>query len=530
MAYITKRGSSYGVRYTYQDEQGKNCNKWESFSTKEEAINRKKQIEHELANGTFLIPSTITVKEFLMEWLPKQCNKHKWAPCTYQSNLGTVQNLIIPYIGDMQMQKLKPYHLEDLYATLSKTPCGQYYEGKKQVLSEKQQQRFLSGTTIHEVHRLLRTAFQYAVEWGILVKSPVPVDSPKKSIQERAIWDADEMWAALASMEDPILHLAVHLTLVGALREGEVAGLTPEDLDFEGADGTGTFRINKCMQRVKKASLAKTGKGCILQEFEDKREGSTTTLVLKKTKTASSNRTIFMTAVLKEELKHWLKRLEMDEAVDPELTTAQSKYLESLARAGAEVHWVELSDPDAAVAEALTCDGLLLPGGGDMDPAFYGQERIPACGEPNLLRDAAEPKLLQAFLAADRPVLGICRGIQVMNAVLGGTLYQDIKPFEHVPHNDHWAKVHTVTVRRGTLLSRLLRQDTVLVNSQHHQAADRTAPGLEVAALSEDGIVEALEKPDARFCLGVQWHPEWLSDADPAQQGLFDAFVEACRG
>ena len=137
MAYITKRGSSYGVRYTYQDEQGKNCNKWESFSTKEEATNRKKQIEHELANGTFLIPSTITVKEFLMEWLPKQCNKHKWAPCTYQSNLGTVQNLIIPYIGDMQMQKLKPYHLEDLYATLSKTPCGQYYEGKKQVLSEK---------------------------------------------------------------------------------------------------------------------------------------------------------------------------------------------------------------------------------------------------------------------------------------------------------------------------------------------------------------------------------------------------------
>ena len=114
-------------------------------------------------------------------------------------------------------------------------------------------------------------------------------------------------------------------------------------------------------------------------------------------------------------------------STDPELTTAQSKYLESLARAGAEVHWVELSDPDAAVAEALTCDGLLLPGGGDMDPAFYGQERIPACGEPNLLRDAAEPKLLRAFLAADKPVLGICRGIQVMNAVLGGTLYQDIR-------------------------------------------------------------------------------------------------------
>ena len=215
-------------------------------------------------------------------------------------------------------------------------------------------------------------------------------------------------------------------------------------------------------------------------------------------------------------------------STDPEPTVAQSKYIESLARAGAGMRWVELNDPEQAVQDALTCDGLLLPGGGDMDPKFYGQERIPACGEPNLLRDAAEPLLLRAFLAADKPVLGICRGIQVMNAVLGGDLYQDIKPLEHLPHNDHWAKVHTVTVRRGTLLSRILGQDTVLVNSQHHQAVDRVAPGFTLAALSEDGIVEAIEKPDARFCLGVQWHPEWLSDADPAMQGLFDAFVNAC--
>lgn len=215
-------------------------------------------------------------------------------------------------------------------------------------------------------------------------------------------------------------------------------------------------------------------------------------------------------------------------STDPEPTVAQSKYMESPARAGAGMRWVELNDPEQAVQDALTCDGLLLPGGGDMDPKFYGQERIPACGEPNLLRDAAEPLLLRAFLAADKPVLGICRGIQVMNAVLGGDLYQDIKPFEHLPHNGHWAKVHTVTVRRGTLLSRILGQDTVLVNSQHHQAVDRVAPGFTLAALSEDGIVEAIEKPDAGFCLGVQWHPEWLSDADPAMQSLFDAFVNAC--
>ena len=108
MAYITKRGSSYSVRYTYFDEHGKSCDKWESFPTREEAMIRKKQVEHELASGTYLIPSTITVGEFLMIWLPNQCTKHKWAPKTYQSHLSAIQNLNLPYIGNFEMQKLKP--------------------------------------------------------------------------------------------------------------------------------------------------------------------------------------------------------------------------------------------------------------------------------------------------------------------------------------------------------------------------------------------------------------------------------------
>ena len=318
MAYITKRGSSYSVRYTYLDEHGKSCDKWESFPTKEEAMNRKKQVEHELAIGTFLIPSTITVGEFLMNWLPKQCTKHKWAPKTYQSNLSTIQNLILPYIGSFEMQKLKPYHLENLYSTLSKTPCGQYIEGKKQKLTPKQKQRLLSGTTIHEVHRLLHTAFLYAVEWGILLKSPVPLEGPKKTTQERGIWTVEEMRAALASMEDPILHLAVHLTLVGALREGEVAGLTPEDIDFDAAGGVGTFSVNKSMQRIQKNALLQVNGNCIIKEFPDKLEGSKTSLILKSTKTESSCRNIFLTTALREELKHWLDRLKADEARAPE--------------------------------------------------------------------------------------------------------------------------------------------------------------------------------------------------------------------
>ena len=227
-------------------------------------------------------------------------------------------------------------------------------------------------------------------------------------------------------------------------------------------------------------------------------------------------------------------------STDPELTTAQSKYVESLARAGAEVHWVALSDSDAAVTEALTCDGLLLPGGGDMDPAFYGQERIPACGEPNLLRDAAEPKLLRAFLAADKPVLGICRGIQLANVALGGTLIQDL-PSQHrredgQPSIDHRQTAlgayasHRVVVAEGSLLEQILGQQELWVNSFHHQAVEEVAGQANLSAWAADGVVEAIELPDAPFVLGVQWHPEKMTQAgDEASRRLFAAFAEAAR-
>ena len=171
----------------------------------------------------------------------------------------------------------------------------------------------LSGTTLHEVHQLLHNSFLLAVEWGILIKSPVPVEAPKKTTQERSIWEVDEMRAALDSMEDPILHL----TLVGTLREGEVAGLTPEDIDFDAANGMGTFTVNRSMQRVQKDTLAQVDKGCILRIFPDKLEGSKTSLILKDTKTEVSCRTIFMTSALKEELKKWLNQLAADEMKDP---------------------------------------------------------------------------------------------------------------------------------------------------------------------------------------------------------------------
>ena len=318
MAYITKRGSSYSVRYTYQDEHGKSCDKWESFPTKEEAVKRQKQIEHELATGNFLIPSTVTVAEFLMDWLPKQCSKHKWAPKTYQSNLALIQNLIIPYIGEMQMQKLRPYHIEALYATLSQTPCGQYVHGEKQELTENQKKRLLSSTSIHEVHTLLKTAFSYAVDWDLIHKSPTPREAPKINTEERTIWDERTMLAALQTIENPALHLAVHMSMILSLREGEILGLQPSDLDFDAADGRGTISVNKALQRADKVALSKIDPSQIYHTFPDRREGSKSSLILKRTKTKKSNRILYMTKPLKEELLAWLEKMKQDEQSAPE--------------------------------------------------------------------------------------------------------------------------------------------------------------------------------------------------------------------
>ena len=162
MASIMKRGDSYSVRYKYKDHSGKPCEGWESFKTKKEAQERKITVEKELLDGTFLVPDTMTVEEMLYKWIPIQSTKHKWAPKTYTQSVAMVQNLIVPYIGNRRVQELRTYDVEKFYATLAKTPCGQYVQGVKQELSEKQKKRLLSSTSIHEVHTLLKTAFSYA--------------------------------------------------------------------------------------------------------------------------------------------------------------------------------------------------------------------------------------------------------------------------------------------------------------------------------------------------------------------------------
>lgn len=318
MASILRRGDSYSVRFKYKDHAGRICEGWESFKTKKEAQDRKISVEKELLDGTFLIPDAMTVAEMLYKWLPIQSSKHKWAPKTYTHTVAMIQNLVVPYLGKKQIQKVQTYDLEQFYATLSRTPRGLYKQGVKQTLTDQQKRQFLTGASIREVHAMLKTAFSYAVEWGLLLKSPIPREAPKSTSEERAIWDEKTMLAALQTMTDPTLHLAVHLSMILSLRVGEILGLQPGDLDFDAADGRGTISVNKALQRADKVALSKIDPTQIYHTFPDRREGSKSSLILKRTKTKKSNRILYMTKPLKEELLAWLEKMKQDEQNAPE--------------------------------------------------------------------------------------------------------------------------------------------------------------------------------------------------------------------
>ena len=212
---------------------------------------------------------------------------------------------------------------------------------------------------------------------------------------------------------------------------------------------------------------------------------------------------------------------------DPFRIYMKSKYIFSLLRSGARVRWIPLDNVEKAIPALLECDGLLMPGGVDIEPDRYGQVRSEKCGKSDLQRDEAEWKILQAFLPTQKPVLCICRGVQMLNVFHGGTLHQDIPG--HSDFKSRGTGCHTVTLSPESRLHQILQTEVIKVNSLHHQVADQIGKGLSVAAVSTDGITEALELDGHPFCIGVQWHPEHLSRRFSAHQSIFNAFVAACK-
>jgi putative glutamine amidotransferase len=213
-----------------------------------------------------------------------------------------------------------------------------------------------------------------------------------------------------------------------------------------------------------------------------------------------------------------------------------ASYLSPLERVGLTPVLITPAHSAAAIEQLVgLCQGLVLTGGADIDPSRYGHEPIPELGEVNPPRDAAELRALGCAVTRDIPVLGICRGHQLLNVYFGGTLCQDIgvemeEAISHLQTTPWEAHHHSAVVEAGTRLASAVGRQRLEINSFHHQAIRRLAPNLEVSARADDGLIEAVESRDHRWVVGVQWHPErYEASADDGDPNLllFRAFAEA---
>lgn len=209
-------------------------------------------------------------------------------------------------------------------------------------------------------------------------------------------------------------------------------------------------------------------------------------------------------------------------------------YLDVLYACGAIPLVLPFDADSVDVMQMLSiCNGLMLTGGPDVNPRLYGEEPLPECGGIQTCRDELEFRLLAHALGAGMPVMGVCRGSQILNVFCGGTLYQDLSTqllgsINHAMDPPFEVPCHRVELLEGGPLNELLNERVLPVNSIHHQAVKDVAPGFVPMARSLDGVVEGIWMPGRHFVWGVQWHPEWIWDVDPRQRLIVERFVEAC--
>lgn len=181
------------------------------------------------------------------------------------------------------------------------------------------------------------------------------------------------------------------------------------------------------------------------------------------------------------------------------------------------------------------CDGFVFTGGGDIDPKYFGEEIKEYNGEISPIRDEMEIPFMKLLAGRQKPVLGICRGAQVMNVALGGSIYQDLRAeqkqlvaLDHKPKAPYDYPVHQVAITPGSLLHKTLGEKSIRVNSIHHQGFNQLGQGLSAGATAPCGLVEAIEGKNHPFFMGLQWHPEKMPEAS-ATKSIFYAFIAACR-
>lgn len=228
-------------------------------------------------------------------------------------------------------------------------------------------------------------------------------------------------------------------------------------------------------------------------------------------------------------------RFAHDEAGVPPLVGVRTPYLESILKAGGIPVAIPLIADQATARSLYTMvNGVLIPGGEDVDPSRYGEKPHPKLGTVCDARDELEINITRWAYQDDKPILGVCRGIQVMNVALGGSLYQDIESEDArwSTHNNKpplWEQTpHELIISPNSKLLSIIKSERIPINSLHHQAPNKIAKSLQVSGTSDDGVVEALEAPDRSFFLAVQCHPELLwQKKDARWLGVFTALIEA---
>jgi len=212
-----------------------------------------------------------------------------------------------------------------------------------------------------------------------------------------------------------------------------------------------------------------------------------------------------------------------------------ASYISAIEHAGGTPILLPLVRKNSCIADFLSIiDGLLLPGGVDVDPFLYGEEPKPAMGGIDVGKDQVEMWLINRSLEMDLPILGICRGIQMLNVATGGTLYQDVSMsssaiLQHRQKAPGSHATHTINLREGSRLLDILGQSTFQVNSFHHQAVKEPAPGFMVSAATRDGVIEGIEDTHYSFVVGVQFHPELMWQNNPPITTLFVTFVNEAK-
>lgn len=211
-------------------------------------------------------------------------------------------------------------------------------------------------------------------------------------------------------------------------------------------------------------------------------------------------------------------------------------YVNAVVAAGGLPVIIPVVTPQDKISQLINlCHGILLPGGGDIDPLLFGEHPHPASGSICPQCDGFELSLAEQALKRNMPMLGICRGAQIINVAAGGTVCQDIalkikEHLKHIQQAPRWYPTHTITAVADSKLANIIGSEPVKVNSFHHQMVGRLGNGLKVAALAPDGVIEAIEhqKPNY-FVLGVQYHPEALYERDSKARVLFTSFIQAAR-